>query len=532
MIFAPPHFLPPPLPARRDLAIISTPDASVADSAPLDLTHVPDLIAARPLKPPRAIRSDPLLDEERSLEWRSLLPCQSPAHRHRTHIPIKPIQDQTCEWNLQHLFVFMNELTDDWSIRDHAKKRGQLYIQFTFDRRNDQNSYKGIWVRVHAGYSTKIEVEVSLEWIKDEWKGVCDPSLYDEPKHRPFQHLHSLRKIMPRPATQFFIDAEKVDRFNEHDVSFVLRSLVKGLATWKFQSTSDQLYVHILFAVICPPRPASMTLNQDAFKNYGGYLELFLEKRHPNDKMESWVSDGLEYSIMGGIYVHPAAASIIKNKEQNRISGLMMDTTWTVIRLYVTSILVAISRNTAIPLAFTFGPSETSELYRHFYQTFQKRYGISIGQFIVESDQGSALKAICRENGNPHRVCLRHFLARLKNPYFSVYVAELVRARTEGEFNMIRKSYFPFLQSAIKGKPDSKYAAEREFRKAGLAFNDEEIYISDAVRWAEVSMFTRVEERIPPTTNSLESLHGHLNEQTPRNNAFWASMCRLASMIQ
>jgi hypothetical protein len=247
--------------------------------------------------------------------------------------------------------------------------------------------------------------------------------------------------------------------------------------------------------------------------------------------METWVSDGLKYSNMGGIYVHPAAASIIHHKEENHIAGLIMDTTWTVMRLYVTAILVAISRNTAIPLAFSFGASETTELYRNFYQLFQKRYGISIGKWIVESDQGPALKAICKENGNPHRICLRHFLARLKHPYFSVCVAEFVRARTEGEFNMIRESYFKFLQAAIQGNPDMRHAAERESRKAGLSSNDNEIYIGDRERWAEVSMLARVEERIPPTTNPLESINGHLNEAAPRRNSFWGSMCGLASMI-
>jgi hypothetical protein len=53
---------------------------------------------------------------------------------------------------------------------------------------------------------------------------------------------------------------------------------------------------------------------------------------------------------------------------------------------------------------------------------------------------------------------------------------------------MIRQSSFQFLQSAIRGNPDTKHAAEREFGKAGLALKAEEIHIGDPVRWAEVSM--------------------------------------------
>jgi hypothetical protein len=36
---------------------------------------------------------------------------------------------------------------------------------------------------------------------------------------------------------------------------------------------------------------------------------------------------------------------------------------------------------------------------------------------------------------------------------------------------------------------------------------------------------------MPSTTNALESIHGHLNEATPRRNDFWPSMKRLADHI-
>jgi hypothetical protein len=44
----------------------------------------------------------------------------------------------------------------------------------------------------------------------------------------------------------------------------------------------------------------------------------------------------------------------------------MLDTTWTVMPQYVTSILVAVSRNTAIALAFAFGPAKTVDQYNCF----------------------------------------------------------------------------------------------------------------------------------------------------------------------
>jgi hypothetical protein len=54
-------------------------------------------------------------------------------------------------------------------------------------------------------------------------------------------------------------------------------------------------------------------------------------------------------SIMTGVYSHPNAASLLKH---NEVQGLMMDTTWSVMQQYVTSILVAVKNNTVIPIAF------------------------------------------------------------------------------------------------------------------------------------------------------------------------------------
>ena len=44
-------------------------------------------------------------------------------------------------------------------------------------------------------------------------------------------------------------------------------------------------------------------------------------------------------------------------------------------------------------------------------------------------------------------------------------------------------------------------------------------------------MIERVKTRMPSTTNSLESSHGHLNSKIPRRNDFWTSLNRLTSSL-
>jgi hypothetical protein len=80
--------------------------------------------------------------------------------------------------------------------------------------------------------------------------------------------------------------------------------------------------------------------------------------------------------------------------------------------------------------------------------------------------------------------------------------------------------------------------AQNEFRKAGLTV----VYITgeilpfikilDITRWAQVSSIFKINEGLPMTTNSLESINGHLNAETPRRNVFWASMMRMCKMIR
>jgi hypothetical protein len=42
----------------------------------------------------------------------------------------------------------------------------------------------------------------------------------------------------------------------------------------------------------------------------------------------------------------------------------------------------------------------------------------------------------------------------------------------------------------------------------------------------------RLQYSIPTTTNSLESINGHINDLTPRNAHFWAELGRILFMFQ
>lgn len=55
--------------------------------------------------------------------------------------------------------------------------------------------------------------------------------------------------------------------------------------------------------------------------------------------------------------------------------------------------------------------------------------------------------------------------------------------------------------------------------------------IENDEKWESVSIVVRMREKIPSTTNALESFHGHLNSHIPRRNTFWNSLYRLSQNL-
>jgi hypothetical protein len=104
-----------------------------------------------------------------------------------------------------------------------------------------------------------------------------------------------------------------------------------------------------------------------------------------------------------------------------------------------------------------------------------------------------------------------------------VYVADLVRARTEEEFQRLCTEYAPHLTQTLNDSGHDDKVLERlkkEFAKAVLVYETGKSVISKEEGWKSVSMYIRSREGLPSTTNCFESIHGHLNEDTHRNNTF------------
>jgi hypothetical protein len=77
-----------------------------------------------------------------------------------------------------------------------------------------------------------------------------------------------------------------------------------------------------LFTLQCAAEPLKIALNYETFQKFDVYLKIILEEKQTNDKMEIWIQDSNEWSIMGGVYVHRYARSILAHRQENGIAGV------------------------------------------------------------------------------------------------------------------------------------------------------------------------------------------------------------------
>jgi hypothetical protein len=259
---------------------------------------------------------------------------------------------------------------------------------------------------------------------------------------------------VPRfPPTKIFISGDPLGVHEKESFSFALRGLIRRFQLSALGSPAKRESITTLDR-LCHPgrkktRPAHLGLaNFRAVVQ--GYLDLVVEARLDTDKQaplspRDTADDDIgreelrnerSTSIMSGYCIHPQAGSILKD---NALDGLMMETTWAVMLRYVNAIRVAIKLNTVIPIAFSFGPTESHELYQEFCCTFQEKCDVDLSQYPILCDQGSALAKGCKDNGNRRFLCLHHFLRTLNDPTFGIYAKNLVRCRTLEEFDKMRE---------------------------------------------------------------------------------------------
>ena len=169
----------------------------------------------------------------------------------------------------------------------------------------------------------------------------------------------------------------------------------------------------------------------------------------------------------------------------------MLDTTWTILNHYVTSLPTVIVHNVGIPIGFSFSLTEDSDIYNEFFYHFKNVYGYNIPDFIsvVESDQGKALKKAVEDQNIQHLCCLRHLLVSLGTSKFSEQIGNLVSCTSNIDYQELKRLYENSWSSI--SDIDELKILNKLLAKVGLTLLNGKIEIEDANRWVEVSMQIR-----------------------------------------
>jgi hypothetical protein len=429
----------------------------------------------------------------------------------------------------------LNELDDEWQRRPRAWTKEQKETTFTVITLSNSNSDDQRQIRLMFDVNLEFQVEISTATVQEPpWTMLVTRKMTQTGSQGRMLQKEKMRTFIQwespildnRAGTAWIHDSSMIIPFAEVDFHPVIKSLTKRFCKLFMQPSPSTIFIFALQQILQPPRLTGREIRADTLKQFiSGHLRLYISLPSPDDEFELIHSQGESYSILHGWYIAPWARDILT---KNSIDGLLLDTTWRVMRDYVTVILMAVLYNVGIPIALAFGPGETTELYEQIYEAFQNRFGIDLGTFPLESDQGSALATLCRKHQQIHLLCLRHFLVSLKQRRFSLQVGNLVKCRSEMEFQTLKDVYQSEFSEIIG---DARKELNQTLAKAGLGFNGFEIVIIDHIKWDAVSMMQRVRTRMPSTTNALESTHGHLNEAISRRNPFWTSMLTIIDMM-
>jgi hypothetical protein len=433
-------------------------------------------------------------------------------------------------WNMTQLLCFLNEFPEFKPSKHHSSKRIEQQIDYTLHFTFIDSHDDSLQISISHEITVKIAKNALMRYFypfRKTFRSNLIARNRTGTTERKQVHI-SYHKMVPSPSdgTNAIMNHMPLLFTMQSDYSRIFHYFAKQINTETLIRNDISAIKEYVQTFI---KTKSTTINSLAALQslLHGYLEFDIQKSNRPKKLAVITLKDTRFFIVSGIYISPYAKSLFLENGDN-VSGILLDTTFKLLPYYVVSILMISYKNVGIPISFAFGASETKELYNKHFNALNKLLHIDISKFVMESDQGSALAAFCREHSMVHLACLRHLLVSLKRSEFSYIAWHLLKAETPFELNNVMQKFSG--QFSQRPKTDIE-KLNVVLEKIGLAFKNETIVIANHSRWQEVSMHERVAFRMPSTTNSLESTHGQLNEKTPRHNTFWHALYRVASNL-
>ena len=225
-----------------------------------------------------------------------------------------------------------------------------------------------------------------------------------------------------------------------YDYSNIFNFFAKRLVENDLNHNDDTEFLFEYYNIFYHSKCKALSCLKDLKNNLKGYLQLNIEECTWKKKLCKILYNEKMHYIQSGIYISTFAESLLKDNN-NIVKGLLIDTTWKVMPGYVTSILMGAVKNTGIPLSIAFGKGETKSLYLLHILAFKRQLNINIEDFVIESDQGKAIDAVCKDFNIKELWCLRYLLVSLKCSQFSYSVGEIVKCRCQQDYIRAKQTF-------------------------------------------------------------------------------------------
>lgn len=453
-----------------------------------------------------------------------------------------------CRWTYSNLLCFLNEerffinSNNSFTV-DKSKPSKEANFRFI----SSENKKWIIFIKV----AKTIRVFLSADLLRNKYMiqfSFFQSNLGSDNKIiKKVDYHHHMRftKYLTNISTcsRFFKENKSIIYFSKYDFSKILNYFANRINIFGFEKNIDTESLTNYINAWSILKKKEINCIEDLEKEgVNGFLKLKLQKKVTHKRLQTFSYKDEEYYIISGVFLLPLAKSIFEDNPDIEIHGFLLDTTWRILPMYVTSIITVCFLNTSLPIGFTFSNGETKENYNYLLSVIESEFSIDFQSKIIESDQGKALIGLCQDRSIFHLKCIRHLLAGLKHDPYSYEIGQLVQCSSEFDLNNCADFFALKFTEICSKDPNNLRIINNSLKKIGLIFEYKKVTKDDpnpinqiigfdSIRWQEVSKLKRIEFKMPSTTNSLEAMHGHLNSRTPRRNNFFPALLRVQNEL-
>lgn len=280
-----------------------------------------------------------------------------------------------------------------------------------------------------------------------------------------------------------------------------------------------------IFYSVAPFNPKTVSRNKNKLLNPDNTIDGILNNlggRYFKFKNTEEIEIG-EYPYKIFSWLSPYLDSIIESPEFQLMTTVELDSTFDALNPYTICIPILIYRNSGIPLGILASITESASLYSLFFESLIELdkqnphpkfsyYQIFAEKKFLTDEHKSFIKLQKKYNIEIYH-CFVHLIRTVgANSLLGFFLSDLLYtfSKEQWDQNLVRMCYT--FQNLFKEK--SPTCDTTRFDKVSQVLGQDPEGNATEINKAYSPLYLRAENRIPSSTNHIESLHMHINQLT------------------